>query len=189
MSKGKIHFENEPFMAIVSDKGDKPIKLTPVVYDEYYNCGVGIMYENRKGQVWGLLTPRNLIAAWRATEILRHLNTIENGTLAYAYYTGDRRANKSDIEKYVNPMIVKIGQDKYKKIMEMPVPEEIIRAILDNQKEKNAPDLYPIKDEVEAGTLEWRQEFADAGIERPEVIARVQAKARKKSRTWLKCIY
>lgn len=170
MSKGEIRFQNEPFMARVAGKGDEPIKCTPVVYDEMLHCGVGVFYEGGHGQVWGMITPRNLIAAWRGTEVLRRLDTIERGTLCAAYYTGVRDPHESDMKSHVEPTIAKIGRATYNEIMAMPVPEQIIRAILDNQKEDFAPALYPITDEVRAGTIQWRQEFTDAGIKHPDEI-------------------
>lgn len=163
--KSKIHFRNEPFMAHVADKGSEMIKCTPVVYDDLTNCGVGVFYEDGSGDVWGLLTPRNLITAWRGTEVLRRLDTVEEGTLCAAYTTGERNPHKSDMKR-IEPIIEKIGRKAYDKIMSMPVPEQIIRAILDNQQDDLPPDLEPITEEVEAGTIEWRQEFADAGIKR-----------------------
>lgn len=170
MSDGKVHFRNEPFMARVAGKGDEAIKCTPVVYDEKSNCGVGVFYEDGHGVVWGMVTPRNLIAAWRGTEVLRRLDTIESGTLCAAYYTGVRDPHESDMKSHVEPTIAKIGRAAYDEIMAMPVPEQIIRAILDHQTEDCAPDLYPITDEVRAGTIQWRQEFADAGIKHPDEI-------------------
>jgi len=157
-------------MARVTDKGDEPIQCTPVVYDEAYNFGVGVFYEDGKGQVWGMVTPRNLIAAWRATEILRHLDVIEPGTLCCAYYTGMRDPHESDMKSRIEPTIAKIGRATYDAIMSMPVPEQIVRAILDNQKDDFAPSLYPITEEVRAGTIQWRQEFADVGISHPDAI-------------------
>lgn len=179
--KAKIHFENEPFIARVLGRGDEPIKCTAVVYDEPYNCGVGIFFEDGHGQVWGLACPRNLIASWRATEILRRLDVIENGTLCNAWYTGCRDPHESDVDGHVAPTIAKIGQNAYDAIMAMPVPEQIIRAILDGQKQNNdgiAPSLYPITEEVRAGTVAWRQEFADFGIKHPD---EVDAKERERT--------
>jgi len=178
--KEKIHFRNEPFMARVSDKGEEPIKCTPVVYDEMLSCGVGIFYEDGKGQAWGMMTPRNLIAAWRATEILRHFDSIEHSSLSSAYHTGLRDPHKNDVESYVNPTIEKIGREAYDTIMSMPVPEEIIRAVLDNQQDDFPPALWPITQEVRVGTIQWRQEFADAGIKHP---AEVDAKEREQEAT------
>lgn len=168
MSKSKIHFQNKPFMAVVAGRGDEPIKCTPVVYDEMANCGVGVFYEDGHGAVWGMVAPRNLIAAWRSTEVLRHLDTIEHGTLCDAYYTGVRNPHELDMKSHVEPTIAKISRTAYDEIMAMPVPEQIIRAILDNQKDDFAPALYPIAEEVRAGTIQWRQEFADAGIKHPD---------------------
>lgn len=170
MTTGKILFKNKPFMARVAGRGDEPMKCIPVVYDEMAHCGVGVLCEDGHGQVWGPVTPRNLIAAWRGTEVLRHLDTIEHGTLCAVYHTGVRNPHESDMKLYVKPTIAKIGRAAYDEIMAMPVPEQIIRAILDNQKDEFAPDLYPITEEVRAGTIQWRQEFADAGIKHPDEI-------------------
>lgn len=170
MNNPKIHFRNEPFMARVVGKGDEPIKCTPVVYDEMVNCGVGVFYEDGKGQVWGLMVPRNLIAAWRGTEVLRRLDTIEHGTLAAAYYTGIRNPHLSEMKSYVEPTIAKIGRAAYEEIMAMPVPEEIVSAILLNQKDDCAPALYPITDEIRAGTIQWRHDFAAFGIEHSDDV-------------------
>ncbi len=173
--KSKVHFINESFMARVPDRGDQPVQCTPFVYDEAFNCGVGVQYDDETGQVWGLVSPRNLIAAWRGTEVLRLLDVIEHGTLHNAYYTGLRNPHSSDLDRVVKPTIEKIGQGEYDRIMSSPVPEAIIRAILDNQSEEYKPDLYPITDEVRAGTIEWRPEFAAAGIAHPKDV---DAKAR-----------
>lgn len=157
-------------MARVAGKSDTPIQCTPVVYDEKSSCGVGVFFEDGIGQTWGLVIPRNLIVAWRGTEVLRRLDTIEHGTLCAAYYTGVREPHESSMKRYVEPTIAKIGKEAYKTIMSMPVPEEIVRAILDNQRQDFKPNLYPITDEVRAGTIQWRQEFADAGVKHPDAI-------------------
>ena len=75
MREAKIHFRNQPFMARVDGQGEEPIECTPVVYDTPSTCGVGVLFEDGRGQTWGLLSPRNLIAAWRGTEVLRRLDT------------------------------------------------------------------------------------------------------------------
>lgn len=168
----QIHFRNKPFMAFVAGEGDAPIQCTPIVYDDEEHCGLGILYGDGRAEIWGMLIPRNLIAAWRGTEILRRLDTIEYGTLCHAYATGGRNPS----EQCVEPTIAKIGREAYEEIMSMPIPEEIIRAILDNQKNQRheyfAPSLCPISDEVRAGTIKWRQEFAAAGIKHPDFIDR-----------------
>lgn len=176
----KIHYLNDRFMAIVDGVSEEPIGVTPMVYDDLGNCGVGIRYDNGTGNVWGLMSPRDLVASWRATEVLKLLDHIEHGTLCSVYYTGMRNPHESDMEPHVNPMIEKIGRAEYDRIMSMPVPEKIIRAIIDNQGHESgdelpSPSTYPLTNEVRAGTIEWRQEFADAGVEDPiEVDAEQQ---------------
>lgn len=165
MEHEKIHFENEPFMAVVKGKGVEPILCTPVIYEEPSRFGIGILYLNGEGKIWGLIYPRSMIVAWRATEVLRHLKRIEDDTLFYAYYTGIRNPSQNDLKNRVEPMISKIGRDSYNKIMSKKVPEKIIRATLDGQKRSGFDfDISSIADEITAGTIEWRQEFVDAGI-------------------------
>ncbi|NTW89426.1 MAG: hypothetical protein HGB37_00745 [Candidatus Moranbacteria bacterium] len=167
---GPVRFKNEPFMANYDKFGAEPVRLTPIVYDEDYNCGVGIVGPDGSGSVWGLVAPRDLVASWRATEILRKLSIIEHGTLCASYYAGRRNPHESDRKRYVEPIIGIIGSETYDSIMAMPVPEQIIRAILDYQDAEFSPSLYPITEEIKAGTIKWRQEFADAGINHPDDV-------------------
>ena len=66
MAESTIHYTSEPFMARVDEQGEDPIECTALVYDSFSNCGVAIRYPDGTGSVWGLMTPRNLITAWRA---------------------------------------------------------------------------------------------------------------------------
>lgn len=171
MNKGKIHFRGEPFMAYVTGKRDMAV-CAPVVYDSGSAHGVGIFLDDGSGVSWGFYFPRNLVTAWRATEVLRHFGILHRDSFYAAYYTGSRNPNKSNRVTYVEPTIAKIGQAVYDEIMAMPVPECIIRAILDNHVEEDfySPDLYPITDEVRAGTIQWRHEFYDFGVTHPDVV-------------------
>jgi len=171
LQKGEIVFVNEPFMAVIEGKEEQPIKCYPVVYDKPYNCGVGIFYEIGGGSVWGMISPRNFITAWRATEILRHITYIKNGTLCYAYYAGQRNVHISD-QYRVDEIIAIIGKEKHDQIMAMPIPEEIIQAIIERQKTKIPPDIGLITDELRAGTISWRPEFVDLKVERSEEVDR-----------------
>ena len=177
-SEEKIHFENEPFWALVKDEGDRAIKCTPVVYENQSKCGIGLFFENGLGKVWGPGSPRNLIAAWRGTEVLRLLDTIGRCTLAEAYYTGIRNPGIINQES-VDLTVRKIGQRAYDTIMRMSVPSVIVKAILDNQGKYGeygrnlSPDIYPIIEEMRAGTIQWKQwqnEFVAAGIKHPDEI-------------------
>jgi len=170
--KGKeIVFVNEPFMAVVEKEGEQPIKCYPVVYDVPFNCGVGVFYEIGDGSRWGMMSPRDLITAWRATEILQHITHIKNGTLCSAYYAGQRNVHISNQHR-VDEIISIIGKEKYYQIMAMPVPEEIIQAIIDRQKADIPPNVDSITDELRVGTVQWRPEFVDLEVERPEEVDR-----------------
>jgi hypothetical protein len=169
---GIVHYRNAPFTAYVEGY-DQPVECTPVVYDDFANCGVGVFYPDGSGQVWGMLSPRNLIAAWRGTEILRHLDRIEHGTLHDAYTAGLRNPHSTDQET-IDKIITKIGWGTYDRIMSAPVPNEIVQAIIDGQQIEGenvlAPSTWPITDEVRAGTVRWRSEFTELGIKHPDEV-------------------
>lgn len=171
MNKAKIYFRGEPFMSRIEGMGNGLISCTPVVYDEPNECGVGIFYDGG-GVHWGLASPRNLVAAWRATEILRRFNLITFRSLFCAYVTGHRGSCNPDWAVYIGSTITRIGQAVYDEIMAMPVPESIIRAILDNHVKGDfyPPDLYQITDEVRVGTIQWRREFYKFGVTHPDVF-------------------
>lgn len=161
----KIVFSGEPFWSHVD--GEKRA-ITPVVFDGH-ECGLGIIYGGGKERKsYGMITPRDLIAAWRGTEVLRCLCVIEEDTLLKAYHTGSRFPLWEDEVRYINPIIEIIGQSTYRRIMNKPVSEAIIRFILDNQNDDMfSPQLSGLTEEVGAGTIQWRSEFAAAGLERP----------------------
>ena len=174
MREPKIHFVNEPFMARVFwREGDELIECTPVVYDAPNLCGIAIFSEDGEIHAWGSIIPRDLITSWRATVIIRYLNEIEVDTLCNVYYAGRRKVHPEDRRHYVEPIIAMIGKDTYEEIMAMPVPEKIIRAILDNQSDPFPPSIFPITEEVRAGTIdwqEWKEEFTELGIKHPDEI-------------------
>jgi hypothetical protein len=116
-----------------------------------------------------MVTPRNLIAAWRGTEVLRHFDHIGQGTLHDAYTAGLRNPHSSD-QKCIAAVIAKIGKSVHDEIMAKPVPQEIIEAILRGQRDEFSPDTYPITQEVRAGTVEWKDEFASFEIEHPDAV-------------------
>lgn len=169
MAEEKIHFRGESFTARVESRGNELTVCVPVVYDEPGKCGVGILYGDGIVEYWGPLSPRNLVTAWRATEVLRRFDIITSISLCSAYVTGRRNPHNSDRVAYVESTIAMIGQAAYSEIMSMPVPESIIRAILDNHVRGDfySPNLYPITDEVRAGTIQWRHEFYDFGVTHP----------------------
>jgi hypothetical protein len=159
MSESKIHHQSLPFTAYVQEQ-DRTLEVAPFAYEDFASCGLGVRYPNGKVQTWGVLSPRNLIASWRATEILRFLSRIEYGTLAAAYAAALREPSLDD-QKTRKTIITQIGWETYAHIMSMPVPEEIIQAIIDSQDNDWPLDTWPIAQEVRAGTIEWRQDFAD----------------------------
>lgn len=162
-----IHFWNEPFLAIVEEYGKKFVLCKPIIYDEPDIFGIAVVFKKNICLRWGLIAPRDMITAWRATEVIRRLSFINIKILESAYYAVSRQpfiGKSSHIEKVTSL----IGKDLYDAIMLTPVPEKLIQAMLTEQDTDYPPDLFPITDEVRAGTISWRQEFSDAGVEHPD---------------------
>lgn len=169
-----ICFRNKPFMATVIERGNGLTVCTPVVYNDLSSCGVGLFFSNGRKEICGTSKPRDLIAAWRATEILSRINIIKSKTLSDALKAGIRSPTEHnpDFVRSCHRVITKVSPLVYNEIMKIPVPDQIVKAILDNQhgNPRCRPDLGPITDEVRAETLAWRKEFAAAGVEHPHNV-------------------
>lgn len=164
-----IRLKSERFKARTDGKGGCPILCTPVIFDDRVRCGVGIITENNEVFQWGLFAPRDYIASWRAGEILRSLGLVTQATIRGAFYAASRSLNSKDEQRYTAHVIEGIGREQYNRIMSLTIPNEVVRAILDDRKHLYLkPNLYPLTEEVEAGTLAWRGEFTQAGVLTPE---------------------
>lgn len=159
-----IRFKGDRFIAYAIDKGNKPVQCTPIIFDDEKHCGVGIIAGDEILR-WGLFAPRDYVASWRAGEILRVLGHINPSTVRGAFFAASRSLNSKEEGGYTAPVIEGIGRDTYSKIMSLPVPEKVIRVLLDDRKRKGLkPNLYPLTEEMEMGTLAWRDEFPEAGV-------------------------
>ncbi|KKT81978.1 MAG: hypothetical protein A3B07_00180 [Candidatus Yonathbacteria bacterium RIFCSPLOWO2_01_FULL_43_27] len=164
-----IRFRGQYFKAHVGIKESKPFLCTPIVYNDEENCGVGIIVEWNRVQKWGMYEPRDYIASWRAGEILRELRHINSITVRGAYFAASRSLNSKEEQYCTTPVIEGIGEESYHKIMSLPIPNKIVQVVLDDRKNKSLnPNLYPLTEEIEAGTLAWRGEFSEAGVLTPE---------------------
>ena len=166
MATTLIPFRNTPFTAFVPAL-NKTVELTPVVYDAPERCGLAVVSPD--GEAWqrSQMFSHDLVACWRATEIIRHLNVVKNDTL-HDVYAAALRNPYPGFEEAAASVIAEIGSEIYDEIMALPVPEEIIQIILDGQDDDWPPSLWSIECEVWAGTIKWRQEFTKLGIKRPD---------------------
>ena len=144
--------------------------------DNIGQMGVGINMRDLEGnpekdsaRIWHMLSPHDIIGFWRATRIIEELPRIENSTLSHSYEASRRKPHPSDQEK-IDGIVQQIGQDTYDRILREPIPEPIVEQILDLAGKDKALGLWAITDEVEAGTLEWRDEFAQIGAKHPDEV-------------------
>jgi hypothetical protein len=121
----RIVFVNEPIVAVVEEKTKYSLLCYPFIYKDGFCSGVGIVFDDGCMIVWTSDVPCDFVAAWRATEILRRLQFINQETLCFAYRAAEKKFSKLDKPEIMN-IIVQIGNDNYDKIMELPVPEEIM---------------------------------------------------------------
>lgn len=163
-----IRFTGEKFKAYADGKGDNLVLCTPVIFDDGVHCGIGVVVGNEVLR-WGLFAPRDYVASWRAGVILSALGVITPATVRGAFFAASRSINTKEEEYYTTPVIEGIGYETYNDIMSRVVPEDVVRAILDGRKRLELmPNLYPLTEEVEAGTLAWREEFSRTGVLTPE---------------------
>jgi len=166
MATTLIPFRNTPFTTFVPVLNEA-VELTPVVYDAPDACGLAVLFPH--GTMWqrGPMHPRDLVAGWRATEIIRHFKVVNKDDL-YDVYAAARRNPDLGFEEAAASVIAEIGRETYDEIMALPVPEEIIQIILDGQDDDWPPSPSSIEQEVRAGTIKWRQGFTKLGIKRPD---------------------
>lgn len=140
----------------------------PIVWSSWTGFGPGIIYGD-KSLVWGVMA-RDLVTSWRATLFLPYLANIGKYSLAAAYYAAKRDLDEAQIARYRRPAVNALGQESYDEIMATLVPEMIIERVLRGSRDEDAllyTDLGQITEEVRAGTIEWREEFAKVGVDHP----------------------
>jgi hypothetical protein len=120
-------------------------------------------------KLWGLVTPHDLLTCWRGMLILQEVKNLDEADLCNAYYAGQRDVHSSD-QRGVDEIRGKIGSDRYNAIMSMPIPEEVISLIIKLTDDGEHVALWPITEEVEAGTLQWRDDFARIGAKHPQQV-------------------
>ena len=169
-------FTYEPFEAQLSFlKGDKRHICTPVIYDTL-DIEIGLVLEDgtfieaSTDYVCREMGKKHFIAAWRAIQLLRCMSIIERNSIRAAYHASMRKRKEDEDTKET---VSAVGQKNFDRVMALPVPEEIIRLTLERSRRENWTERSPvwsITDEVRAGTIQWRSEFADFGVEYPDKI-------------------
>lgn len=132
-------------------------------------CEEGNPQEVVDARFWGLACPHDLLTCWRATLIIEKIKNLEERDLCNAYYAAQRHVHSSDKHR-VNEIVAKIGEDNYKAIMMLPIPEKVIGLIIKLTDEEKSVALWPISEEVEAGTLQWREDFVRIGAKHPKQV-------------------
>lgn len=121
-------------------------------------------------RLWGLVTPHNLIVCWRGMLILQEVKNFDDGDLCNAYYAGQRDPHDSDKHR-IDKITAKIGRDTYDAIMARPIPDEVVNLIIKLTDEGEHVALWPITEEVKAGTLQWSEDFVRVGAKHPLLTA------------------
>ncbi len=122
---------------------------------EYPSMGVGLLYTNAgdgpKGDIWGLVTPHDVVASYRGMKIAEAVPKFSLGTLAACWYAGQNRVHSSD-ERYVTEIETMIGADRRAAILNAPLPNFDDAIALMRERGINF-DVDPFLEEAEKGNL------------------------------------
>ncbi len=167
MKASKVHYRGTPFTATLGD-GEDAKEITPTVCDLPGNSyGLALEINGEVSLFLGGGDSADLVTGWRTGEILSRLTCIDLSMLMFAHHAAQRGSEKEEggPATWVKEVI---GEERYAQIMQLPVPDEIIQAILDGQSGDVKPGLDPITGEVRARTVVWWPEFNAAGIKHPD---------------------
>lgn len=166
-----VHFTSELFTAELEGIGTRACKA--VIIEDRGCIGVGIQWEYT-GEIWysAATLPSDPFAAFRGTEILRQCSKLTGLMRGCAYWAGVRDQNGifPFAMEGVELLVTHIGKETYDAIMAMKIPEEVVDYTIDCLRRGVSIAQSWITDEVRAGTVEWRDVFADFGVEHPSVV-------------------
>ncbi|HTE21802.1 MAG TPA: hypothetical protein VK674_02065 [Candidatus Limnocylindria bacterium] len=163
----QIHYRAEPIRTNIDGT---QTEVTPVVYDNPNLFGVGVQVPDGSFQADGFTFPRDMFGTWRGAQILQAYDGLECPPLQAVYGAGSRLPILHIENPGLPEVINTVGRERYDEIMGATVPESLVDQVLSLQTQQYAPDLRAISDEVQAGTLAWRKEFTEYGIEHPDEI-------------------
>jgi hypothetical protein len=144
--------------------------LTPaIVRDMEGLLSLGVYVNDRLGLFGSFGFYNDIIAFWRATEIMPYCKEIDEQVFGHLIAIVSRYPGSVPrLNVALRSLIVGNYDSIYQNVMEKNVPEEIIQAVLDSQSVKFPASLDAITEEVRAGTIQWREEFVKFGILRPD---------------------
>ncbi|MFZ2025058.1 MAG: hypothetical protein WAV51_02150 [Microgenomates group bacterium] len=151
----------------------KQMLVKPSVGSSELEMGIVIqLFDERKpdacitSRFWALVSPHNLICSWRGMLILEQMLTLGDSDMCDAYYAGQRNPHQSDKER-VDKVRRKIGDKVYESILNQKIPDEISNLFVELTDKGDSVALWPITEEVRAGTLQWREDFKRIGAKHP----------------------
>lgn len=154
----------------------RPMFVKPAVVSTELEMGVLVyIYETIDAEkpvaarFWGLVVPHDLITCWRAMLILEKVQYLDNADLCDSYYAAMRHPHESDSHR-VSAMIGKIGLDSFKSIMNQSIPEEVVKLFVQLLDAGDQLALWPLTEEIQAGTLPWSDELARIGVKHSDQV-------------------
>lgn len=131
---------------------------------EFSQFGVGIFYadgeDSGKGQIWGLVVPRQPLKSWRAMKLLEFIPEVVHGTLSGCWYAADADVRESD-QRYVDVLATQFSnREAFNQIREnvvsmIPSAKEfdaMLKAMSDQGIEFDTWELTPL---IEQGALPY----------------------------------
>lgn len=125
---------------------------------EFAQVGIGLIYPDGGGTIWGCVMPHSLIQSWRGMKILERIERIDHGTLCGCWTIARRDVHTSD-KRHLDELAEQVGgADKLQALRDevlasVPSADEL-NAMITSLREKSVDvNSWELEEEVKAGRI------------------------------------
>lgn len=125
---------------------------------EFSQMGLGLVYPDGRGTIWGCVMPHLLIQSWRGMKILERIERIDHGTLCGCWTIARRDVHPSD-KRYLDELAEQVGgADKLQALRDevlasVPSADELNTMITSLREKGVDVNSWELEEEVKAGRI------------------------------------
>ncbi len=153
-------FTCKPFRAAIEGKAE-PVECQAYIFDGRNSSGLEIHFNG--GIIVANITNGDPIYAWRVAEAFPCIEGVISKEMVPRIMLAVNRMFCDNASARDIP----ISSKAYREIMQKPVPDEIVEAIIRKEEGNLVPGLDSLQREVKEGTVAWQERFALCGINYP----------------------